>query len=218
MADINVKLAQHYLDLWQQDIKSFSSADWNIAYHDVSRALKQDPRNPEILIMLGNLQEWKVHIDKDDIDYSQQLLMALQNYRKAAALRPAWPFTWNHITLVKYRLGEIDDEFFVALDNSLTTGPWEPGVQQVVAEVGLRTWKMLDSRLREKVVRNIHRGISLQPDLMMKILEKYDRLYMVCYQGNRNPNISKYCNTGNEISEKDKQSARLKLSEQLGNP
>ncbi|MDX1372518.1 MAG: hypothetical protein R3321_08600 [Nitrososphaeraceae archaeon] len=218
MADINVKSAQHYLKLWEEDPGSFNSADWDIAYNDVSRAINQDPRNPELFILLGNLQEWKIFNVNDESNKEHQLSMALKNYRKAASLRPAWPFTWNHIVLVKYRLGEIDDEFNVALENSLNTGPWEPGVQQVAAEVGLRTWKMLDSGMREKIVRNIHRGLSLQPERIMKILKKYDRLYLVCYQGNNEPVISGYCGQDSVPPGKAFNSTQLKLSEQLKNP
>ena len=218
MADINVKSAQHYMNLWEEDIKLLNAKDWSVAYDGVTGAVNQDPRNPEFLILLGNLQEWKIYLVQDNEEKNYHLSNALQNYREAAALRPAWPFTWNHITLVKYRLGEIDDEFLMAMENAMETGPWEPGVQQVTVEVGLRTWKMLDFGLREKIVRNIYRGISLQPDQMMKILEKYNQLHLVCLEKNLKPAVLAYCGQAARNLNNMNHSARLKMSEQLSKP
>jgi hypothetical protein len=41
--------------------------------------------------------------------------LALEHYRQSVKLRPVWPYAWNNLTVVKYRLGQINDEFFEAL-------------------------------------------------------------------------------------------------------
>ncbi len=179
LADINVQSARRSLVLWESDIDTLNNTEWTIAYDSVSKAISQDPLNPELLILMANVQEWKIYLDKDDNENNHYLSLALKNYRKAAELRPAWPYTWSQISLVKYRMGEIDQELQQAIENATKTGPWEPGVQQIIAEVGLRVWEELDFAMREIIVRNIDRGITMQPILMLNILKKYGQLKMV---------------------------------------
>jgi hypothetical protein len=142
---------------------------------------------------MANVQEWKIYLDKDDEENNHYLSLALGNYRKAAELRPAWPYSWSQISLVKYRMGEIDQELQQAIENATNTGPWDPDVQQIIAEVGLSAWQELDYSMREIIVRNIDRGITMQPILMLNILKKYGHLKMVCYQKKKSPVITKYC-------------------------
>ena len=193
LADINVQSVRRSLMLWESDVNTLNQTEWTIAYEDVSRAVSQDPLNSELLTFLANVQEWKVYLDANDEENNHYLGLALKNYRKAAELRPAWPYTWTHISLVKYRMGEIDQELQQAIDNATKTGPWEPGVQKVIAEVGLGVWEELDVDMRETIVRNIHRGITMQPILMLDILKKYGQLRMVCHEKSLTANVELYC-------------------------
>ena len=193
LADVNVQSARRSLVLWESDVNALNNKEWTIAYDSVSKAVSQDPLNPELLTLMANVQEWKIYLDKDDEENNHYLGLALKNYRKAAELRPAWPYTWSQRSLVKYRMGEIDQELQLAIENATKTGPWEPGVQQIIAEVGLSVWQELDFAMRKIIVRNIDRGISMQPILMLNILKKYGQLKMVCYQKEKDPVIKKFC-------------------------
>jgi len=193
LADVNVQSARRSLVLWESDVNALNNKEWTIAYDDVSKAVSQDPLNPELLTLMANVQEWKIYLDKDDEENNYYLGLALKNYRKAAELRPAWPYSWSQISLVKYRMGEIDQELQQAIENATKTGPWEPGVQQIIAEVGLGVWQELDFAMREIIVRNIDRGITMQPILMLNILKKYGQLKMVCYQKKKDSVIRKFC-------------------------
>ena len=193
MADINVQSARRSLVSWESDVSTLNNTEWTIAYDSVSKAVSQDPLNPELLTIMANVQEWKIYLDKDDEENNYYLSLALKNYRKAAELRPAWPYSWSQISLVKYRMGEIDQELQQAIENATKTGPWEPGVQQIIAEVGLGVWRELDFAMRKIIVRNIDRGITMQPILMLNILKKYGQLKMVCYQKKKDPAITKFC-------------------------
>ncbi|MFB3116659.1 MAG: hypothetical protein ACE1ZH_04215 [Gammaproteobacteria bacterium] len=193
LADVNVQSARRSLVLWESDVNALNNKEWTIAYDDVSKAVSQDPLNPELLTLMANVQEWKIYLDKDDEENNYYLGLALKNYRKAAELRPAWPYSWSQISLVKYRMGEIDQELQQAIENATKTGPWEPGVQQIIAEVGLSVWQELDFALREIIVRNIDRGITMQPILMLNILKKYGQLKMVCHEKNKQDTVTLYC-------------------------
>ncbi|MCH8163067.1 MAG: hypothetical protein IIA99_03105 [Proteobacteria bacterium] len=193
LADVNVQSTRQSLVLWESDVNTLNNTEWTIAYDSVSKAVSQDPLNPELLTLMANVQEWKIYLDKDDEENNYYLGLALKNYRKAAELRPAWPYTWSQISFVKYRMGEIDQELQQAIENATNTGPWEPGVQQIIAEVGLGVWQELDFAMKKIIVRNIDRGITMQPILMLNILKKYGHLKMVCYQKKKDPAITKFC-------------------------
>ncbi|MGK0298271.1 MAG: hypothetical protein ACI9XC_001890 [Gammaproteobacteria bacterium] len=197
LADINVKSTQKSLLQWVNDVNTLNKAEWTIAYDRVSKAIDQDPLNPELLTLMANVQEWKIYLDKDDVENNHYLSLALKNYRTAAEIRPAWPYTWSHISLVKLRMGEVDQEFQQAIEIATKTGPWEPRVQQIIAEVGLSAWQRLNTGMREKIVRNINRGITIQPIPMLNILKKYGQLNMVCYQKKKNPFITNFCEKEN---------------------
>ncbi len=193
LADVNVQSTRRSLVLWGSDVNTLNNTEWTIAYDSVSKAVSQDPLNPELLTLMANVQEWKIYLDKDDEENNHYLSLALKNYRKAAELRPAWPYAWSQISLVKYRMGEIDQELQQAIENATNTGPWEPGVQQITAEVGLGVWQELDFAMKKIIVRNIDRGITMQPILMLNILKKYGQLKMVCYQKKKDSVIRKFC-------------------------
>jgi len=193
VADVNVQSARRSLVSWESDLNTLDKIEWTIAYDSVSKAVSQEPLNPELLTIMANVQEWKTYLDEDDEENNHYLGLALKNYRKAAELRPAWPYTWSQISLVKYRMGKIDQELKQAIENATKTGPWEPGVQQIIAEVGLSVWEELDFAMRGIIVRNIDRGITMQPDLMMNILKKHGQLKMVCYQKKKDPVITEFC-------------------------
>ena len=193
LADINVQSVRRSLMSWESDVNTLNQTEWTNAYDDVSKAVSQDPLNPDLLTLMAKVQEWKVYLDYGDVENNHYLISALKNYRKAAELRPAWPYAWSQISLVKYRMGEIDQELQQAIENATNTGPWEPGVQQITAEVGLGVWQELDFAMKKIIVRNIDRGITMQPILMLNILKKYGQLKMVCYQKKKDPAITKFC-------------------------
>lgn len=113
---------------------------------------------------------------------SQRLYLAaaLERFRTAAALRPTSPYTWADIVLTKYRLGQIDEEFFGAMHHALDFGPWEPAVQLILADAGMGAWEMLDSGLRGRVSENLRRAAVRQSDALARIATERGRVDLVC--------------------------------------
>ena len=52
-------------------------------------------------------------------------------------MRPGSPYVWASIALLKLRLGEMDAEFYGALERAARLGPWEPAVQIAIADSAL---------------------------------------------------------------------------------
>ena len=83
-------------------------------------------------------------------------------FRRAAAMRPGSPYAWSNLALVKFRLGEMDYEFYGALERAARFGPWEPAVQLALADIGLAGWRRLALPGKLAVLGAIERGMKRQ--------------------------------------------------------
>jgi len=198
LADVENQKARVYLKHWVNDANSFSTEDWDKAYSYVKSALEKDPYNPELLSLMGNVYEWNSfqsynQSQNNQFQNNQNRKLALDYYRNAVELRPQWPYTWSDIVLLKYKMSEFDQEFQLALNNATELGPWEPNVQKIISEVGLSSWNELEHSQRITIVENIRRGVTMQPRVMLDILEKYGQLRMVCYENNKPDVVEQYC-------------------------
>ena len=138
------------------------------------------PDDPILVEHLGVAVELRATGLPPGSDRRQFLDLALVYFRKAAALRPTSPYTWANILVAKYRLGQVDDEFFGAMHHALDFGPWEPAVQLIVADTGLGAWDGLDGSLRARVTENLQRTAVRQADALAHIATKQRRIELVC--------------------------------------
>lgn len=193
LADVENKKVRVSINRWENDIDSFSTDDWDKTFSYAKAALEKDPHNPELLSLMGNVYEWNSFQADNEIQNNQNGKLALDYYRKAVQLRPQWPYTWSGIALLKYKMSEFDQEFQLALNNATELGPWEPKVQEIIAEVGLTSWDELEHTQRITIVENIRRGVTMQPRVMLDILKKYGQLRLVCYENNKPVVVEQYC-------------------------
>ena len=144
-------------------------------------ALALTPDDPTLIEHLGLAHELRAIGSPPGSDSRRlNLAQALIYFRKAAALRPTSPYTWANILLTKYRLGQVDDEFFGAMRHALDFGPWEPAVQLIVADTGLGAWDRLDSGMRGRVSENLRRAAVRQADALARIATDHHRIDLVC--------------------------------------
>lgn len=144
-------------------------------------ALALTPHDPTLIEHLGIALELRASGPPPGSE-SQRLYLAqaLVYFRKAAAVRPTSPYTWANILLAKYRLNQVDDEFFGAMRHALDFGPWEPAVQLIVADTGLGAWDRLDDGLRGRVNENLRRAAARQADTLARIATHHRRIDLVC--------------------------------------
>lgn len=139
------------------------------------------PDDPTLIEHLGVALELRATGSPPDSEARRRYIAAaLFHFRKAAALRPTSPYTWANILLAKYRLGEVDDEFFGAMRHALDFGPWEPAVQLIVADTGLGAWERLDSGLRGRVREDLQRAALRQSDALVRIATDHHKINLVC--------------------------------------
>ena len=193
LADVERQKARTFIEQWENDFESFREEDWNKVVSYAKAAVDKDPGNPDLLFLMGNVYEWNAFHPENQYKNNQQRKLALEYYRKAVELRPQWPYTWSGIALLKFRMNEFDQEFYLALRNAMELGPWEPRVQSIIAEVGLNVWDKLKHTERLPIVENIRRGVVMQPQVMLDILNKYGQLRMVCHEKNKQSIVEKYC-------------------------
>ena len=134
----------------------------------INTASRLDPENP-------NYREDRARLDYleaerlEGVRKAELLEDALSQIRKAIRLRPVSPYGWSILMQVKMSLGEIDPEFFDALDNASMLGPWEPEIQRAVADAGLNVWAMLTFSQKGKILDDIKRGMKRQSAEMIRI-------------------------------------------------
>lgn len=150
------------------------------AITSLTDALALTPDDPTLIEHLGVALELRAAGFPPGSDRRLYLAQALVHFRKAAALRPTSPYTWANILVAKYRLGQVDAEFFGAMHHALDFGPWEPAVQLIVADTALGAWDGLDSGLRTRVTENLQRAAVRQADALARIATKQRRIELVC--------------------------------------
>jgi hypothetical protein len=85
--------------------------------------------------------------------YRKSLLdEAVHHYRVACGLRPAYPYTWAYLALVKHALGQPDAEFYLAFDRALRHGRTEAGIQPPIANIAFERWGEIGAQRQQQVI------------------------------------------------------------------
>ena len=161
LADAEYYPARRAMTQWSAAKRPPSAVALDAAQASLERAAALAPSNPLYVEELGRLYEMRAL--PLPLPASRPLLeQSRAQFRRAAALRPGSPYAWSNLALVKYRLGEMDFEFYGALDRAARFGPWEPAVQLALADIGLASWRWLALPGKLTVLGAIERGMLRQ--------------------------------------------------------
>lgn len=131
-----------------------------------------DPCNPEYIenmARLGFIQaEFSGSADRPDLENSLNLI------RTSLVIRPVSAYAWSMLLYAKGKLGQIDQEYSEAMDNSLVLGPNEPDVLRTVIDTGFEHWQELGEKQR----------IEIKDVLLMKIKADHEPIGRVLQEGN----------------------------------
>lgn len=170
LADTAYYPARRAMAQWVADKRTPSATEWDAAQAALERATALAPANPLYVEELGRLLEQRAvqafprqPAARALPDEARALLeRSRAQFRRAASMRPGSPYAWSNLALVKFRLGEMDLEFYGALDRATRFGPWEPAVQLVLADIGLAGWRRLALPGKLAVLGAIERGMLRQ--------------------------------------------------------
>jgi polysaccharide biosynthesis protein VpsP len=194
MADVYYRPAMNQLRNWEQGKIELENKDWDKLRISLSKSLELDPNNPKIHEILALAIEGRFsNVVPKDAEANVFRKLALEHYRKSVLLRPTWPYVWNKLTVVKYRLGQIDDEFYEALHNAERLGPWEPVIQRMVLEVGLINWLVFSKPERTFVLETISNALEKEPQKALEIIKKHNLLDIICLLNKDKPRVTDYC-------------------------
>jgi predicted Zn-dependent protease len=181
LADLAYFPARSTLDAWSRQGIAPGAAQWVAARDALAEARRLEPDNPLFVEETGRLYEKRVApADPAQPVVRGYLARALSEFRRAARMRPASPFAWTNIALVKFRLGERDAEFRAAIDNAARLGPWEPGVQRALADIGFAGWRELPAPVRATIAAAIERALYTQPKVIERLAKIDDRAAAFC--------------------------------------
>ena len=134
------------LDGWNSAPSSVSEKDVEIALTKIEEVIDKAPNNALYYQLQGQLFEW-LHFSTvlaSDLEAAtkanngpNELHSAMLSYRKSLKLRPNWSGGWIGLASVKWKLGELDDEFYQYLDNAVSVGPQDAIVHRFIAEFGI---------------------------------------------------------------------------------
>jgi predicted Zn-dependent protease len=162
--------------------------DWMRA--DLDEALSRDRRNPSLQEMLGRVS---LAQSRDDAATDE----AIARFTNALLQRPTSPFTWASLAEARYRKGDTGPRFQEALRRAAETGPWEPEVQQTVADYGLAVWDDVSPSTRSAIDRLVANGMARKAPEILQISARRGRLGVACAHLDRSkeadPKWAKLC-------------------------
>lgn len=171
LADASYVSARHAMGQWLRSETQPNPAEWRAVRDAVQAARDREPDNPLFVEELGRLYEWRARgFDARQPVVAAFLERALEEFRTAARMRPASPTAWANIALIKFRLDALDAEFYAAAGHAARLGPWEPGVQLRLSEIGVAGWSRLTPTGRGLTAAALERGLQMQPRALERAL------------------------------------------------
>lgn len=195
-AEVIAYPAARKLYVVQDQPARLSGQQWQDVRQELQKALLLEPGKPALLHQLGSsyMLQYR-YASSSDMAAIAARQQAADYFRQVIALRPTWPHDRIEYLLARYRLQEIDSEFYQQLRLANRLGPWEGWVQQVTAETGLQLGDQLPADVQETVAASIINGVQHPDDfkIMLDILRRYNSLDLVCGQV-PDSNVDEYCN------------------------
>jgi hypothetical protein len=151
VADYSTLKTRHEIErLRDSATRAPSPQAWALLRDDLLQAAAWSPDNPRWYDDLGFLHVLRARSTQgipELADLRRSLhAEAAAYYRKAAQLRPMFPYGWANLALAKHHAGQDDAEMWAAFDKALAYGRHEIGVERMLAELAFARWQTLDTQ------------------------------------------------------------------------
>lgn len=199
VGDINAAHAKRLERSWEKQPTALTLQRWQAADAYLHNALTFSPAHPDYLQALGRLSTWYLLV-AEAVEPAQLPPTAghdygargLEYFRAAVAQRPYWAYGWSELAFLKARLGQVDDEFALAMRAAVQQGPFERQVLSNVLNAGLGSWEQLTLAQQMEVHAVFRRMITLHWTVRsaMELVEFYGMKAGFCFGISDAPDIS----------------------------
>ena len=159
LANLSFYTAHQLTERWRLAGKIQDTQSFEKALLAIQKANQLHPHNPYYLITQALVYEWGAveNVPNSDKDYLDQ---ARAYYLEAIKKRPSWPVTWATLAILKWRLGEFDQQMIDYLLQADKFGPNKPEVHKAWLEIGLYLYQQ-KSPLTPQVIAGLRRHLKL---------------------------------------------------------
>lgn len=188
-ANLSFYAANQYLETWLDLNNLTDTVEYQKALRSINDANRSHPDNSHYLITQGLVYEWAGtgSLFSDDKEKTQHLLKAKTYYLDAVKLRPTWPVTWATLAILKWRLGEIDQQLIDYLFQADKFGQHTPEVNQAWLEVGFYLYQN-KSTFTAKIVKGLRKHLEIifndsRPDsrtMAIAIIKRHQAERLAC--------------------------------------
>ena len=185
MADISNQQARYYVDRWRARKIQLTPARLDELQVELTRATMLDPDNPNLHEDLARLLAWRSE-GGSLIDPTTRAARtkARAHFTQAAILRPTSERAWSSVALMRFLLGEVDNQFGAALELALLRGPWNSEIQMTTIRIGFASWQILTPELQDQFKRAIynqaHWKLAPQKAQLELLVKAFQRSELAC--------------------------------------
>jgi cytochrome c-type biogenesis protein CcmH/NrfG len=140
---------------------------------DLERAAREVPGDP-------SLRELQALVIERSTADAEELMEAQRDLAAALAARPGSGYTWANLAQLKYRLGDTGAAFEKAIVNAVALAPYEPEVQQTVADYGLAVIDEMRPPARAAIERAVASGMKRHAPEILQIAARRGKLGVAC--------------------------------------
>ncbi len=159
-ANLDYYSAHQLTEFWRNN--NLKEANQYIyALQAIDRANSEHSENPHYMVTQGLVYEWGViaGLYEDEQQKRKLLTQAKVYYLNAVKLRPTWPVTWATLAILKWRLGEIDQQLIDYLQQADKYGPYVQEVHQAWLEIGFYLYQS-KSQYSVQVVKGLRKHLK----------------------------------------------------------
>lgn len=138
---------------WHEATRVPRDEELNSGFKLGYKSLERDPASADYRFMLATMHAWRekgLRLWPDQAAAETDKIV--ESLKAALARRPTWFEAWVLLALIKFQANEIDQQFKVAVEKAIETGPYETSVHHGLAFIGPRLIDRLGPDLEGQVL------------------------------------------------------------------
>ena len=180
LADVVAQDPRYEMERWRSGKFVADNIKLDAIQAALNEARNLDPRNPYLMGDVARFHAARVERRQaSDPAVREARQQSLAWFRQALEQHPTSGHTWLNVALMKFHLGEIDQEFSRSLQQAMRRSPWDSKVQLLAIELGLANWRGLDDPPRETLKQAIQAQarwqLVRQKPALQLLLKRYRR-------------------------------------------